>query len=112
MAQRDPAWCAFTVRVRPQSALVERTLLDDLRGGKRAGDFSFANPQTARDLVVGTIREGMSRMLVARMPRTYAVDVVRMLLRGLGLSFARTDAVLAACVARLQRAARSGSRGS
>ncbi|MEJ8847646.1 helix-turn-helix domain-containing protein [Variovorax rhizosphaerae] len=102
-AQSDPAWCAFTVRVKPQSALVEQTLLADLRGGKRAGDFSFASPQTARDLVVGTIREGMSRMMVERLPRTYAVDVVRMLLRGLGLSFVKTDAVLAACIAKLQR---------
>ncbi|MET0544169.1 MAG: helix-turn-helix domain-containing protein, partial [Variovorax sp.] len=94
-ARGDPAWCAFTVRVRPQSALVEQTLLGDLRGGKRVGEFSFATLQVAHDLVVGTVREGMRRMIDGPVPRAYSRDVVRLLLRGLGLDFARIEQVLA-----------------
>lgn len=94
-ARGDPAWCAFTVRVRPQSELVEQTLLGDLRDGKRAGEFDFATLQVAHDLVVGTVREGMRRMIDGPVPRAYSLDAARLLLRALGLGAGRIDEVLA-----------------
>jgi AcrR family transcriptional regulator len=84
-SQQDPAWCAFVVRSRTRGRLVERQLTADLRAGLRARALSAPSVEVARDLVVGAALEAMSRILRGRVPRTYADDVVRVVLRGLGL---------------------------
>jgi AcrR family transcriptional regulator len=84
-AQQERAWCAFVVRSRFRGELVERQLLSDLRSGRRRGAFAFPSPDVARDLVVGTVLEAMSRLMTARVPRSYNDDVTRTILHGLGL---------------------------
>jgi AcrR family transcriptional regulator len=84
-ARSDPEWCSFTVRNRRHGALVERQLTRDLRAGLRAGAFSFQDVQVARDLVVGTIREAMGRMMDGGSSATHIDDVAAMILRALGL---------------------------
>jgi len=84
-ARSDPAWCSFTVRNRKHGALVERQLTRDLRAALRARALSFPDVQVARDLVVGTIREAMGRMMEGGSTAAYSDDVAAMILRALGL---------------------------
>ena len=89
-SRADPTLCAFIVRSRFRSALVEQLLGYDLRAGRRAGAFRFRRVEVARDLVVGTVLEAMHRMLTTRVPRTLPEDVARQILLGLGV---RADAI-------------------
>lgn len=102
-ARADPVWCAFIVKSRFRGALVERQLHTDLKNGRKAGAFDFPNVEAARDLVVGTILEAMSRIMTAPVSKAYADGVARAILRGLGLDVRRTDQLLQTPVPRLRR---------
>ena len=106
-AQSDPAWRAFTARVRQHGRLVERQLTGDLRAGLRSGAFSFPSLQAARDLVAGTLREAMIRMTEGRVPKTYAADVARVVPRGLGLEPRRVETILARPLPKMRRTPRT-----
>ena len=84
-SREDPLFCAFVVRSRYRGHFVEKQLAADLRDGMRLGKFQVPGLAVARDLVVGTIREAMSRMMDGRVPRGYTDDVARLILRGLGV---------------------------
>jgi AcrR family transcriptional regulator len=94
-SRRDPVFCAFIVRSRFRGQLVESQIEGDIRAGKRLGRFSVAGVAVARDLLVGTIREAMSRMMEARVSRAYLDGVAGLILRGLGLDDAAVDRLLA-----------------
>lgn len=83
-AHQDRIGCGFVVRSRFRGPLVERQLTADLQAGRAAGKFRFATVDTARDLVIGTILEAMSRMTRSRVSRTFTDDVARLILQGLG----------------------------
>ena len=102
-AARDPAWCSFVVRGRRRAPAVEMQLTGDLRGGRRKGAFRFRSVDVARDLVVGTLLEAMVRMTQERVPGAYIDDVTRVVLRGLGLSEAATEAALSRPAPALRR---------
>jgi AcrR family transcriptional regulator len=84
-AREDRGFCGFVVRTELRGRLVEETLTRDLRAGHRLGGFHTPGVAVARDLVVGTIREAMARMMAGRVPRTYPDRVVRAILAGLGV---------------------------
>jgi len=84
-SRKQPVLCAFIVRNRFRGRLVEQQLAGDIRAGRQSGRLSIPSVDVARDLVVGSIREAMSRMTYARVSRDYADDVARLILRGLGL---------------------------
>jgi AcrR family transcriptional regulator len=94
-SQKDPVFCAFIVRSRFRGRLVEEQLAGDIRAAKRSGRFTVPRVDVARDLVVGVIREAMSRMVATRMPQAYADDVFRLILRGLGLDEDAVERLLA-----------------
>ena len=102
-SRTDTVLCAFIVRNRLRGSLVEQTLAGDLRAGNREGQFSIPNVPAARDLVIGTIREAMSRMLDARVPRAYTDDVTRLILRGLGLDAEAIEPLLATPLPAIRR---------
>lgn len=106
-AESDPVWCRFVVRVRRRAEGVERELGRDLREAMKAGRISVADAHVARDLVVGTILEAMNRMAVERVPKSYAVEVARAILHGLGADRRRTKALLSRPPPALKRPARS-----
>jgi AcrR family transcriptional regulator len=106
-ARADPVWCAFIVKSRFRGALVEQQLQADLRNGRRAGAFRFSSVEVARDLVVGTILEAMSRIMATPVPKSYTDGVARAILTGLGLDAARTDRLLKTPVPRLRRPVQS-----
>jgi hypothetical protein len=57
--------------------------------------------------VIGTAREALVRMSVGRVPPAYAADVVRVILRGLGLKKAAIARALRRSLPPLQRRSRA-----
>ena len=83
-ARADKIGCGFVVRSQFRGPLVEQQLTADLRAGRAPGKFRFPTVDTARDLVIGTILEAMSRMTRARVSKTFTDDIARLILQGLG----------------------------
>jgi AcrR family transcriptional regulator len=102
-ARADPVWCAFIVKSRFRGPLVERQLAADLTHARKAGALHFDHVDVARDLVVGTILEAMSRIMASKVPRTYADQVTGTILRALGLDAASTARLLQTPLPRLRR---------
>jgi AcrR family transcriptional regulator len=84
-ARSDLVGCGFVVRSRFRGSLVEEQVAADLRGGLEAGRFRFPSVEIARDLLVGTVLEAMHRMLTSKVPDTFAEDVARLILQGIGV---------------------------
>ncbi|HVN45677.1 MAG TPA: TetR/AcrR family transcriptional regulator [Steroidobacteraceae bacterium] len=110
MSESDPLWCAFTVRASDVGGLVKEKLGGDLRNGRRRGLLDFPSLDSAYDLVVGTVRESMRRIIARRPRRNHDVEVVRIILRGLGLAPAAIEQALARPVPRLRREPRGVGR--
>lgn len=104
-ARADPVWCAFIVKSRFRGTLVEQQLHADLKNGRKTGAFKFHSVDVARDLVVGTILEAMSRIMTKPVSRAYTDGVARAILSGLGLDVTRTDQLLRTPIPRLRRPA-------
>ncbi|MCC7258339.1 MAG: TetR/AcrR family transcriptional regulator [Gammaproteobacteria bacterium] len=84
-AREDQVLCAFVVRSQLRGRLVEDILTRDLRAGHRQGSFRTPGIGVARDLVVGTIREAMARMMTGPVSRHYPDQVAAVILQGLGV---------------------------
>lgn len=84
-AREDQVLCAFVVRSQLRGRLVEDILTRDLRAGHRQGRFRTPGIGVARDLVVGTIREAMARMMTGPVSRHYPDQVAAVILQGLGV---------------------------
>ncbi|MBS0319356.1 MAG: helix-turn-helix transcriptional regulator [Proteobacteria bacterium] len=106
-ARQDPAWCAFTVRLRHHGELVERQVRADLRDGLARSVFHFASVDVARDQLVGTVQETMYRMTQRAVSLRHVDDVARTVLRALGTSPAMVEAVVARPLGRMRRPALS-----
>ena len=94
-AQVDPVLCAFVVRNRSRTRFVEAELARDIGDGIRAGILHVASIEAGRDLLVGTVREAMARMMSGPTPSAYGDDVTRSILRGLGMNAGVIDRLLA-----------------
>lgn len=84
-AQVDPVLCAFVVRNRIRTPLVEEELARDIGDGIRCGSLRVSSVEAGRDLLVGAVREAMARIMDGVAAPTHADDVVRSILRGLGV---------------------------
>jgi AcrR family transcriptional regulator len=80
-AQVDPVLCAFVVRNRIRAPAVERELARDIGDGIRRGLLRVASIKAGRDLLVGTVRETMARLVDEPVSAADADDVVRSMLR-------------------------------
>lgn len=105
-AQGDPLWCAFTLRSSDIGGSAEKALGGDMRAGLRSGQFQFSNFDAAYDLVVGTVREGMRRVLAQPRRRGYDAEIARAVLRGLGLPAPAVEKAIAVPVPNMRRAPR------
>jgi AcrR family transcriptional regulator len=84
-AQVDPVLCAFVVRNRIRTPFVEKELSRDIGGGIRSGSLRVATVEAGRDLLVGAVREAMARIMDGAVPPGHGDEVVRAILRGLGV---------------------------
>jgi AcrR family transcriptional regulator len=109
-SREEPALCGFIVRNRHRGRLVERILGGDLRGGARAGRLGVERRDTARDLVVGAIREAMGRMMDGPVSRGYVDELARAILRGLGIDEGEIDRLCALPLPGIAHRARARER--
>jgi len=109
-ARTDLAWCAFVARYRHHGELVESTVTSDLREGKKLGKFAFPSIAAARDLLVGTIREAMSRMSDGPVGAGYPDEIAAVVLRGLGVDEAWIRTALAKPAPAMRRASQTVRR--
>jgi len=84
-AESDPLWCSFAAHAGELGGLAKERLSGDLRNGQRAGQLNYPSFDAAYDLVVGSVREGMRRILSQRVRRKYDLEIVQIILQGLGL---------------------------
>lgn len=94
-AQVDPVLCAFVVRNRVRTPFVERELARDIGDGMRCGSLRVASVKVGRDLLVGTVRETMARLMDEPVSANDGDDVVRAILRGLGVGSRSIERLLA-----------------
>ena len=106
-ARTDLAWCAFVARYRHHGELVEATVTNDLREGKKLGRFAFPSIAAARDLLIGTIREAMGRMSDAPVAAAYPDEIAAVVLRGLGVDEDWIRRALARPVPAMRRASQT-----
>lgn len=106
-AAADPIWCAFVNRVSHHSMMVETQVTHDLREGIISGEFNCPNINAGYDLVVGTLRQTMSRMLSDKVPVNYPKQVVQTVLQGLGVESNQIRTLMASAAPQMRRPART-----
>ena len=98
-ARHDPVWATALLRVWHSSAVPSTTaadpLLEDLRAGRRARRLRYADETAALDLVQGTVLSGMRSVLEGRAVEEHASAIAALVLRGLGVTPAAADAIVA-----------------
>jgi AcrR family transcriptional regulator len=94
-AQIDPVLCAFVVRNRIRTQFVENELARDIGDGIRTGSLRVSSIEAGRDLLVGTVREAMARMMSGPTSPAYGDEIARSILRGLGVTASRIERLLA-----------------
>jgi AcrR family transcriptional regulator len=102
-SQKDLTWCAFVNRVAHHSPMVESQLGADLRDGIACGEFNCTEIDAAYDLVVGTLRQAMSRILTENLSRNYDKQIIGSVLQGLGVTPKRITELLDKSILRLRR---------
>lgn len=89
-ALHDTRWAGFVVRAEliPRESVLLDYVYGDLRNGASLAQLDFGNLQAAADSVLGATVEGMRTMLLGRTkdPDGYIDEVIRLTLRGLGVS--------------------------
>lgn len=111
-AADDPTWCAFVNRVAHHSPMVEAQVGADLRDGMARGEFSYPDVDAAYDMIVGTLRQAMNRMMAEKVPPKYPKLVVQTVLQGLGVAGKKSSALLELALPKLRRPAQTISRSS
>jgi AcrR family transcriptional regulator len=106
-AADDPTWCAFVNRVAHHSIMVETQLGGDLRDGIASGELRCPDINAAYDLVVGTLRQSMNRMLAEKVQTNYPKVVVHTVLQGLGVENRQIKSLLDRAIPQMRRPART-----
>lgn len=106
-AAADPIWCAFVNRVAHHSNMVESQVTHDLREGIITGQFRCPDIKVGYDLVVGTLRQAMNRMLSEKVSANYPRQVVHTVLQGLGVTDNQIRTLLARATPPMRRPART-----
>ncbi|MBM4364208.1 MAG: TetR/AcrR family transcriptional regulator [Deltaproteobacteria bacterium] len=88
-AFEDPTWGAAVLRVWANTPLMARRVSDaalsDLRSGRRRGRFRYDDERAAVDLLHGSVLAAMRTLLEGGARADHAVNVARLVLRGLGV---------------------------
>lgn len=106
-AASDREWCAFVAQNDRRGTLVDQSVMEDLRDGRALGRFRFPSVESARDLLVGTVREAMVRMAAGGVPAGHGDAIARAILGALGLEAAAVDAQMNRPLPSMRRPART-----
>ncbi|MFM0341853.1 TetR/AcrR family transcriptional regulator [Paraburkholderia fungorum] len=89
-ALTDRRWAGFVVRAEliPHESILLNYIYHDLRAGQAEAKLDFDDVTAAADSVMGATVEGMRTIMLARSkdPHAYISSVIRITLRGLGVS--------------------------
>lgn len=103
IAVDHPAWGSFITRsgVRSDASgkLVDIYLPRDLALAHQLGKASFPSVRAARDVVLGSVRQGIESVLSGAAPREHLCDTLEVALRGIGVPRATAHRLVAAPVA-------------
>jgi len=98
-ALSDRRWAGFVVRAEliPHESILLDYIYHDLRAGAAEAKLDFDNVTAAADSVMGATVEGMRTIMLARSkdPHAYISSVIRITLRGLGVSKENADVATA-----------------
>ncbi|HJV84562.1 MAG TPA: TetR/AcrR family transcriptional regulator [Noviherbaspirillum sp.] len=111
-AETDAAWCGFVATFWFRGGFGRKEPLNDIKAGIKSGDFTCTDSNVAFDMVMGTIRQGMTRLMEdpkLRSRKGYGDKIVRVILQGLGVNPAKIEEVLARPLPDLRRPTRSVS---
>jgi AcrR family transcriptional regulator len=111
-SRNDPVWCAFVNRVAHHSTMVESQLGSDLRDGIACGEFNCTDINAGYDLVVGSLRQAMSRFLSENPSPDYQKQIICSVLQGLGVTPKRITQLLNRSVPRMRRPSMTVSAGN
>lgn len=94
-AATDRKWCAFMARIPHIGRFAERRVRRDVLHGLREGVFDVSHYDVAYDLILGTSHRTIRR--IAEHPRKPARtdEVVRLILRGLGVKERKIGQIMA-----------------
>ncbi|MBI5920187.1 MAG: TetR/AcrR family transcriptional regulator [Betaproteobacteria bacterium] len=93
-AESDPPWCGFVASIWFRGGFALKAPLRDIRLGIKSGGFSCANANVGYDLAMGTMHQGMIRLIdYPNMPhrKSYGDKIVQIILQGLGASPAKIE---------------------
>lgn len=109
-AETDDAWCGFVATFWFHGGFGRKEPLSDIKAGIKSGDFICSDSNVAFDMVMGTMRQGMTRLMEnpnLRGRKGYGDKIVGIILQGLGVSQAKIDEVLKYPLPELRRPTRS-----
>lgn len=93
-AESDPPWCGFVASIWFQGGFALKAPLRDIRLGIKSGGFTCSNANVGYDLAMGTMRQGMIRLITnPSLPQRkgYGDKIAQIILEGLGASPAKID---------------------
>lgn len=88
-AQSDPSWCGFVTAIWFHGGFALKAPLRDIRMGIKSGDFNCPDANVGVDMAMGTMRQGMIRLIHNPSPRLgkgFGDKIARIILQGLGAS--------------------------
>ena len=108
-AMQDQAWCGFVATIWLSRIDIVQAPFRNIRLGMKAGEFSSPSIESGYDLALGTIRQGMLRILrdTGRVPTNYPDQIAVNIMQGLNASPSMIDQVLAYPLPELRRPAAS-----
>ena len=86
-AESDPAWCGFVASIWFQGGFALKAPLRDIRLGIKSGGFACSDANVGYDMAMGTMRQGMIRLIAQSSPQKrkgYGDKIVEIILQGLG----------------------------
>lgn len=97
-----PAWGAFITRTGMRGTasgrLIDIYLPRDLELAREQGQASFTTVRGARDVLLGSLRQGIESVLSGAAPREHLRETLGMALRGIGVPKAQVSRLMAAPV--------------
>jgi AcrR family transcriptional regulator len=93
-AEHDHAWASFVARPDFIKHLPFEPVWRDLHQGRQEGKLNFPNERVAFDLLAGTMIIAMQGYVQGNTPAGYTMDIVRIVLQGLGVEPAQIETAL------------------
>ena len=109
-AELDPSWCGFVAGIWFHGGFAQKAPLRDIRLGMKSGGFSCTDANVGFDLAMGTMRQGMIRLMnnpSLRLRKGFGDKIAQAILKGLGATPESIDAAMKYPVPDMRRPTRT-----